>query len=36
VVFEPNNPQTWRALIRLISPFLQTIKSKGGFYDIKV
>lgn len=36
VVFEPNNPQTWRALIRLISPFLQTIKGKGGFYDFKV
>lgn len=36
VVFEPNNSQTWRALVRLISPFLQNIKSKGGFYDFRV
>ena len=33
VVFEPNNPQTWRALGRLINPFLQDIKEKGGLYD---
>ncbi len=36
VVFEPNNPQTWRALIRLINPFLQDIKDKGGLYDYRV
>ncbi len=36
VVFEPNNPQTWRALVRLISPFLQGIKEKGGLYDYAV
>jgi hypothetical protein len=36
VVFEPNNPQTWRALIRLINPFLQDIKDKGGLYDFAV
>ena len=36
VVFEPNNPQTWRALIRLINPFLQNIKGKGGLYDFRV
>lgn len=36
VVFEPNNPQTWRALIRLINPFLQDIKDKGGVYDFAV
>lgn len=36
VVFEPNNSQTWRALVRLIMPFLQNIKSKGGFYDFRV
>lgn len=36
VVFEPNNSQTWRALVRLITPFLQNIKSKGGFYDFRV
>jgi phage tail sheath protein FI len=33
VVFEPNNPQTWRSLERLINPFLQDIKEKGGLYD---
>jgi phage tail sheath protein FI len=36
VVFEPNNPQTWRALIRLINPFMQDIKDKGGIYDFAV
>lgn len=36
VVFEPNNSQTWRALVRLITPFLQNIKSKGGLYDFRV
>lgn len=36
VVFEPNNPQTWRALVRLMNPFLQDIKEKGGFYDFAV
>jgi phage tail sheath protein FI len=36
VVFEPNNPQTWRALIRLVSPFLQEVKEKGGVYDFAV
>ncbi len=36
VVFEPNNPQTWRALKRLINPFMQDIKEKGGVYDYAV
>ena len=36
VVFEPNNPQTWRALIRLINPFMQDIKDKGGLYEFAV
>jgi hypothetical protein len=36
VVFEPNNPQTWRALIRLINPFLQDIKNNGGLYDYRI
>jgi phage tail sheath protein FI len=36
VVFEPNNPQTWRSLVRLVNPFLQDIKDKGGFYDFAV
>ena len=36
VVFQPNNPQTWRALLRLIRPFLQQIKDKGGLYDFAV
>ncbi|MHB9038485.1 MAG: phage tail sheath C-terminal domain-containing protein [Armatimonadota bacterium] len=36
VVFEPNNSFTWRALVRLVTPFLRNIKSKGGFYDFRV
>jgi len=36
IVFEPNNAQSWRALVRLISPFLQTIKENGGVYDYAV
>jgi len=36
VVFEPNNAQSWRALVRLINPFLQTIKENGGVYDYAV
>jgi len=35
-VFEPNNAQSWRALVRLISPFLQNIKDSGGVYDYAV
>ena len=33
VVFEPNNPQTWRALLRLIRPFLESIRDRGGLVD---
>ena len=36
VVFEPNNPQTWRALVRLIHPFLEDIRDKGGLVDFAV
>lgn len=36
VVFEPNNPETWRALGRLIHPFLQDIRDNGGLYDFAV
>ncbi|MHB9129738.1 MAG: phage tail sheath C-terminal domain-containing protein [Armatimonadota bacterium] len=36
VVFEPNLPITWRALIRLVTPFLQDIKDNGGVYDFAV
>jgi phage tail sheath protein FI len=36
VVFEPNNQTTWRALVRLVTPFLQDIKDKGGLYDFAV
>jgi phage tail sheath protein FI len=36
VTFEPNHPQTWRALLRLVNPFLQNIKSNGGVYDYRV
>lgn len=32
VVFEPNHPSTWRALIRLIKPFLKNIQDNGGLY----
>lgn len=33
VVFEPNHPQTWRSLGRLVIPFMQDIKVNGGVYD---
>jgi phage tail sheath protein FI len=36
VVFEPHNAQTWRSLVRLINPFMQSIKGRGGFYDYRV
>lgn len=36
VVFEPNDPATWRALVRLITPFLQRIKDGRGLYDFRV
>ena len=36
VVFEPNNPQTWRALMRLIRPFLESIRDRGGLVDFAV
>jgi len=36
VVFEPNLPVTWRSLIRLVTPFLQDIKDRGGLYDFAV
>jgi len=36
IVFEPNNPRSWRALVRLISPFLQLIKENEGLYDYAV
>ena len=36
VVFEPNSPQTWRALARLVNPFLQTVKDGGGLHDYAV
>jgi len=36
VTFEPNHPRTWRALLRLINPFLQDVKSNGGVYDYRV
>lgn len=32
-VFEPNNPATWRALERLVVPFLRKVKDGGGLYD---
>jgi phage tail sheath protein FI len=33
VVFEPNHERTWRALGRVVVPFLQDIKENGGMYD---
>ena len=36
VVFEPNNPQTWRSLVRLIHPFLGELRGKGGLVDFAV
>ena len=36
VVFEPNNPQTWRALVRLIHPFLEELRGQGGLVDFAV
>ena len=36
VVFEPNNPQTWRSLVRLIHPFLEELRGKGGLVDFAV
>ena len=36
VVFEPNNPQTWRSLVRLIHPFLEDLRGKGELVDFAV
>ncbi len=36
VVFEPNNPQTWRSLVRLIHPFLEELRGRGGLVDFAV
>ena len=36
VTFRPNLPETWRALLRLVVPFLQNVKSEGGLYDYRV
>lgn len=33
VIFEPNHEKTWRALGRVVVPFLQDIKENGGMYD---
>ena len=36
VVFEPNNLQTWRSLVRLIHPFLEELRGQGGLVDFAV
>ncbi|CAM2066714.1 Phage tail sheath subtilisin-like domain-containing protein [Sulfidibacter corallicola] len=36
VIFEPNHPQTWRALLRLLNPFLLDIQQNGGLYEFRV
>ena len=36
LVFDPNDPQTWRRYVNLVSPIFEAIKSKRGLYDFKV
>lgn len=36
LLWEPNNPTTWNAFIRLAEPFLRDIKAGGGFEDFRV
>lgn len=31
LVFQPNNPTTWQAFIRLVEPFIRDITAQGGF-----
>lgn len=33
VVFEANNPQTWRSLERTVVPFLRGVQNDGGLYE---
>lgn len=32
LLFEPHNPATWNAFVRLVTPFLQEIQDRGGLY----
>lgn len=36
LLFEPNDPATWRSFIRLVTPFLESIKNRRGLYDFRV
>ena len=36
LVFEPNDPITWRTFINLVTPFCQTVQSRRGIYDFAV
>ena len=36
MLFEPNDPVTWRAIYNLIDPFMVQLKARRGFYDFKV
>jgi hypothetical protein len=36
LVFEPNDPITWRTFINLVTPFCQTVQSRRGLYDFAV
>jgi len=36
LLFEPNNPATWNAFIRLVEPFVRGIKQGGGFEDYRI
>jgi uncharacterized protein len=36
LVFEPNDPATWRRFVNLIEPFMETVKTRRGVYDYAV
>jgi uncharacterized protein len=36
LVFEPNDPPTWRAFVRLVQPWLENIRQKRGLIDFRV
>jgi len=36
LVFEPNDPATWRQFVNLIEPWCQTVQSRRGIYEFLV
>ena len=36
LVFEPNNPRTWRAFINLVTPFLTSIQAANGITSFSI